>query len=89
MTPLDRPRTYGECVALGLGTAARVCPHVDCRQHTGSALESCVLRLAERGGMSTSEVAEILGVDRTRVGQLERAAIRRVGVRLRALGVAA
>lgn len=75
---LSRPTRYGDCVALGLGTEVRVCPFVSCGYHTGAALQSCTLRLADDGGMTEAETAAVLGIDRTRVRQIETAALRKL-----------
>ncbi len=40
--------------------------------------ESCALDLAERGGMTLQEVAEVLGVTRERIRQLESKALRKL-----------
>lgn len=75
LTVLERPRTWGECQSLGLGTSERLCPHADCAYHTGSAPVTCTLRVAEWGGATHDEIAAVLGVDRTRIRQIERAAL--------------
>lgn len=75
MNPLARPQTYGDCQRIGLGSEARSCPHVWCAEHTGNALASCTLRVAEWGGASYVEVASILGISRERVWQIERRAL--------------
>lgn len=53
----------------------RPCPHASCRYHLPTA---CALDLAERGAHTAEAVAEHLGVSRERVGQIERAAFRRL-----------
>lgn len=75
LTVLDRPRTWGECQSLGLGTSERACPFTACAYHTGSVPVTCTLRVAEWGGATHEEIAAALGVDRTRVRQIERAAL--------------
>lgn len=66
----------------GCAEVARPCPYQTCRYHllAGSdqdrakpdvSKESCVLDVAERGGVSFEEVASLMGMTRQRVQQIE------------------
>lgn len=74
MTPL----TYGDCLASGLGTEYRLCPHVRCRHHTGQVPATCSLRVADQGGLSPAETALVLGISRQHVQVIEARALARL-----------
>lgn len=82
-----RPRTRADC-EIG----PRPCPWVGCRHHAATDVSAagtlrlrsvppsatCTLDLAERGGMTLTEIATVFGVSRERIRQIELAAMRRV-----------
>lgn len=78
MNPLIRPERYGDCLAAGLGAEHRPCPHTSCSMHTGQLPHTCTLRVADYGGATQDEVAPALGIDRTRVRQIERRALEKI-----------
>jgi hypothetical protein len=81
-----RPRTRGECE-----DAPRPCPWVSCKQHlfweylkhhpeatVETMKHSCVLDIADEGGMTLEDVGEIFGLTRERIRQLETDALRKL-----------
>lgn len=85
--PPPMPRTRAEC-----RDGARPCPHQQCEHHLadtapqGPGLPSCVLDVAEQGGLTLDEVGQILGVSRERVRQIETAALRSARATAEAMG---
>jgi hypothetical protein len=72
------PKTRGGCL-----NEPRPCPHVTCRYHVGrtkarASTASCVLDEADRGGRSLQEIADVFGVSRERIRQLEARALRKL-----------
>jgi hypothetical protein len=88
--PDERPRTYGQCLALGLGTSALPCPYVSCREHLYFAVAgwedrepdelpaTCTLRVADRDGQTLEEISGTLGVTREYIRQLETKGLNRL-----------
>ena len=68
--PRRLPLVRAECE-----NGPRPCPHERCRHHLDSPFASCSLDVAERGPVSTRELAKVLGVTKTRIEQIERSAI--------------
>jgi len=81
-------QTDGACMDL-----VAPCDRIDCRynvielesirvgrpaEHIQDATEPCALRLADRGGMTLQEVADVIGVSRERIRQIEESALRRM-----------
>lgn len=78
------PRTRGECI-----DGPRPCPHLNCKYHLWNSLlrdtrygsqaslprETCILDIADKGGVSLDYVGELLGISRQRVLQLETRAL--------------
>lgn len=65
MTP-GFPKTRAECV-----DGMRPCPWRTCRHHTGRLHGlTCTLDAADRGGMSTAAIAEVLGISRQAVEKI-------------------
>ena len=87
-TKYPRPHTYGDCMAMGLGTALP-CPYVGCKYSlridvnpcNGSitlretTTETCTLVVAERGGILPGEVGALIGIIRNAVDMVEAKAI--------------
>lgn len=72
------PRTRGDCQAGGV-SAYRPCPWMECRFHiAGSEEVSCVLDVAEQGGVTLEDVGRYLGVTRERIRQIETIALRKL-----------
>lgn len=85
----QRPRTRGECV-----DGPRPCPWASCRYNLGivkikndgepvvrelaEADESCALDVADDGNHYLEEVAELLGVSREHIRQIEERAVRKL-----------
>ena len=71
------PRTRGECV-----DGERPCPHLLCRYHlyrdTPAREESCSLDVADRGAHTLQDVADIMGVVKERVRQIEKRAVEKI-----------
>ncbi len=79
------PARRAECIE-----GPRPCPWSTCRYHlrverrglqaakADVTQETCALDLAERGGMKLQEVADVLGVTRERVRQIELRALERI-----------
>lgn len=65
------PRTRGEC------PVERPCQHTGCRYHLPTA---CALDVADEGAHTLAEVADLLGISRERVRQIEATACRRLAV---------
>lgn len=75
------PSRRAECI-----DGPRPCPWITCRYHLaaerrrrqapvdGPDQETCALDLADRGGMRLQEIADVLGVTRERVRQIEKRA---------------
>jgi len=84
--PYWRPKTRGDCLEL-----PRPCPYVGCRHHLmldakSSSLKlyvdepdmmraTCSLDLADEGPKTLEEIAEILGITKERVRQMEEEAM--------------
>jgi len=83
MTP-KAPRTRGDC------PLERPCPHFRCRYHMFEAwrlhvgwsaselTETCALDVADRGPATLNEIAQMWGISRERVRQLEASALRKL-----------
>lgn len=86
--------TGGRCL-----TEDDPCPHSVCRHHLyNNAKESqvarasltritCTLKLARRGGMNLEEVANLIGITRERVRQIELAGVTKMRKQLEKLGL--
>lgn len=82
------PRTRGECVH-----SRRPCPFLQCRYHLWTEVakraalpnESCVLDVADRGPSTLEVIAELLGLTRERVRQIEALALMRAKSRSKSL----
>lgn len=59
------------------------CTDADCRHYLPNG--DCVLRLARRGGMSVYKIAPILGVSKTTVFNIEKAALKKLSSKLSGL----
>lgn len=84
-----RPATRADCI-----DAPRPCPYVGCKHHLAIELtergdivhigdpaemaETCVLDVADRGGVTLGEVGEIYSVTRERIRQIEEKAERKI-----------
>ena len=93
--PLERPRTRADCARCPRPCPFVSCKwHLYLRVNPNGSLvldwpdlepgdlrESCALDLAERGGMTLDEVAEVSNVTREMVRQLQLSAIRRLANR--------
>ncbi len=88
-----RPRTRAECATAQRPCMFISCKHhlyLDVDQRGGSIRlnspgkevweldETCALDVADRGGASLEEIAELFGVSRQRVQQIERASLRKL-----------
>ncbi len=72
------------------GVEVRPCPHVECRhhlrqgehkakwEHRQDCSETCSLDVADRGPLGLVEVGRLIGVDRSRVQQLEVRALKKL-----------
>lgn len=83
------PTTRGDCLTGG-SNEARPCPWRGCRWHLSSIQtrraetdESCVLDIADEGGMRLDEIGDVLGLTRERIRQIEAEALAKVGRRLK------
>lgn len=74
-TQEERPVTRADCAKV-----SRPCRWRDCRFHMGddSPVASCVLDLADRGGMTLEECGEVFGLTRERIRQIETVALRKL-----------
>lgn len=81
-----KPRRRGQCAG-----GARPCPWVSCRHNLVldrhhdwevDDLPTCALDVAEDGGLSVEETAEILGTSREEILWLEREALRKIREKL-------
>ena len=82
----ERPASLTVLHECGVGE--RPCPRVECRHHLAcgekpakfaaraDASESCSLDVAVRGPLGLQEIGRLLGVNRQRVEQLEKQALR-------------
>lgn len=85
--PTDgKPTVRADCLAGGVN-AQRPCQWFTCRHHLavdvgrygeGEGTESCVLDLAEKGGLTLEEVGDIMGLTRERIRQIEQKAERKL-----------
>jgi hypothetical protein len=75
--PLSPPRTRGDCL-VGGENSLRPCRRSECRHHMVHPKHSCVLDLADRGGMTLEEVGEVFGLTRERIRQIEGIAFRKL-----------
>lgn len=87
-SPRTLPATRADC------PTERPCPHVSCRHHMATDetadgvrvlnlplhLPTCVLDVADEGGRTLEDVAEMLGITTERVRQIEAGAIRKVRI---------
>ena len=78
--PIIAPRTRGDCLPGGVNEA-RPCPWSRCQWNLDSDGESCVLDVADQGGLALDAVGEILGLSRERVRQIESVALRKMAAR--------
>lgn len=89
---VERPKTRADCLPGGFNEV-RPCPFATCKHHlfrhvrgeegmTEEDLEkmahTCVLDVADVGGMTLEEVGTVLGLTRERVRQLEAAGLRKL-----------
>ena len=79
--PVLRPTTRADCLPGGFN-AQRPCPTSDCQWHLDHTEASCVLDVADLGGVTLEEVGEYLGLTRERIRQVEAIAIRKIQHRL-------
>lgn len=83
LDPAAQPRTRADCLPGGRN-AARPCRWLTCRHSLaadGSTGESCVLDVADQGGVTLVEVGDLLGVTRERARQIEAQALRKLAAR--------
>lgn len=86
----ERPKTRADCERGGFNEA-RPCPFVSCRYHlfeefAGATSEedllimpyTCVLDVADEGGLTLEAVGDVLGVSRQRIEQIEGVALRKL-----------
>lgn len=74
-TSASKPKTRGDCQKGGIN-AVRPCQHAWCRHHLDkSTSESCALDVADRGEHSLEEIAELFGLTRERIRQIEETAV--------------
>lgn len=81
------PQVRGDCLPGGINEA-RPCVHATCKWHLDRMRrrpedvtdwsESCVLDVADRGGMTLEEIAAFLGITREGVRQVEVRALEKV-----------
>lgn len=79
------PRTRGDCLEGG-ANQDRPCPWTKCKWHIDHKDASCVLDVADKGGVTLEVVGNYLGVTRERIRQIEWTALRKLakhGVELR------
>ncbi len=68
------PATRAGCAAL-----PRPCTCLRCRYHMGYGLaESCVLDVADRGGVTLEEIGDLFGIARERIRQVEAKAFEKI-----------
>jgi hypothetical protein len=83
--PVDQepPKVRADCLSGG-SNAQRPCQWFTCRHHLavdvgrygeGEGTESCVLDLAEKGGLTLEEVGDIMDLTRERIRQIEQMAM--------------
>lgn len=88
------PVTRGDCLPGG-PNEARPCPHRRCKWHldrerrwmerVADWSQSCVLDVADAGGHTLEEVADLFGVSRERIRQIEEGALDTMRTRIDAL----
>lgn len=76
----SRPRTRGECLPGG-SNAVRPCQWSSCFYFLGHEKASCVLDVADQGGMTLEEVGSVFGLTRERIRQIESAALQKLSKR--------
>lgn len=78
------PRTRGDCLAGG-PNEVRPCGWITCKWYIhrvmSGAKHSCVLDVADQGGVTLEEVGDIMGITRERVRQIEAKVLRRIKVK--------
>lgn len=98
---VEEPKKRGDCLPGGINSA-RPCRWASCQYHflrprteaeapEGTLLEPeplCVLDIADSGEKTLEEVAELMGLSKERIRQLEAKAIRKVKRRLRLIHAA-
>lgn len=67
---LNKPVIRGDCLPGGVNEA-RPCQQASCYWHMAHHEESCVLDVADKGGVTLEEVGSYMGVTRERIRQLE------------------
>lgn len=72
--PLPAPKMRQDCLQGG-PNEARPCNRICRYRLEESATESCVLDMADKGGMTLEEVGEVMGITRERVRQIEEVAL--------------
>jgi hypothetical protein len=78
-----KPRMRSDCLDGGVNTS-RPCVWTGCKYHIDTLkpeVASCVLDVADQGGLTLEEIGDLLGVTRERIRQIEAVALRRVRLR--------
>jgi hypothetical protein len=81
------PKTRSDCLSGGINSE-RPCKWSGCEYHFRDARDGavcCVLDIADSGEKTLDEVADILGVSKERIRQIEARALRRIKRRLKVL----
>lgn len=71
------PRIRADCLEGGINSK-RPCPYIGCKWHLDHPNESCVLDVADGGGVTLEEVGEYLGLTRERIRQIQVGALRKI-----------
>lgn len=73
----QRPRVRADCLEGGQNEA-RPCRWKDCYYYLKHEKASCVLDIADEGGITLEEVSEVMGVTRERIRQIETLALKKL-----------
>ncbi len=84
--PLDEPMGPPPKTRADCESGERPCPWRTCRHHFDGPTESCALDVADRGEHSQVEIAELMGLSRQRIQQLEVMALEKVHAALKLEG---
>ncbi len=79
----ERPRVRADCLEGGVNEG-RPCPWVGCHFNivdAGPNAATCVLDVADQGGVTLEEVGSLMGVTRERIRQIEEKALRKIKTR--------